>query len=151
MTHKGIPDGSRAARLILKDYVNGKLLYCYPPPGYDSQEFQHYSDRYELESEVDETNIEPNEDETTPNETTSKKSRFQPSEVDRQFFNPTDVRFGSKGIHGRVNYTRKSVPMLAGETMNDPTNQHPDGKPWKKHNNRNKKEKLRRIYGHLDA
>ena len=25
MTHKGIPDGSRAARLILKDYVSGKL------------------------------------------------------------------------------------------------------------------------------
>ncbi|CAF4696293.1 unnamed protein product, partial [Rotaria socialis] len=88
MTHKGIPDGSRAARLILKDYVNGKLLYCYPPPGYDSQEFQRYSDRYELEPEVDETNIETNEDETTSNETTPKKSRFQPSEVDRQFFNP---------------------------------------------------------------
>ncbi|CAF3734123.1 unnamed protein product [Rotaria socialis] len=151
MTHKGIPDGSRAARLILKDYVNGKLLYCYPPPGYDSQKFQHYSDRYELEPEVDEANIETNEDETTSNETTPKKSRFQPSEVDRQFFNPTDVRFGSKGIHGRVNYTRKSTPMLVGETMNDPMSQHSDGKPWKKHNNRNKKEKLRRIYGHLDA
>ncbi|KAK6542548.1 hypothetical protein TWF694_006495 [Orbilia ellipsospora] len=25
-------DESRAARLILKDYVNGKLLYCHPPP-----------------------------------------------------------------------------------------------------------------------
>jgi large subunit GTPase 1 len=28
----GTPDESRAARLILKDYVNGKLLYCHPPP-----------------------------------------------------------------------------------------------------------------------
>ncbi|KIX96882.1 uncharacterized protein Z520_07602 [Fonsecaea multimorphosa CBS 102226] len=26
------PDESRAARYILKDYVNGKLLYCHPPP-----------------------------------------------------------------------------------------------------------------------
>jgi large subunit GTPase 1 len=29
----GQPDQSRAARYILKDYVNGKLLYCDPPPG----------------------------------------------------------------------------------------------------------------------
>ena len=29
----GQPDQSRAARYILKDYVNGKLLYCEPPPG----------------------------------------------------------------------------------------------------------------------
>lgn len=31
----GAPDESRAARYILKDYVNGKLLYCEPPPGSD--------------------------------------------------------------------------------------------------------------------
>ena len=28
----GQPDGSRAARYVLKDYVKGKLLYCHPPP-----------------------------------------------------------------------------------------------------------------------
>jgi large subunit GTPase 1 len=32
-TGVGQPDESRAARYILKDYVNGKLLYCEPPPG----------------------------------------------------------------------------------------------------------------------
>lgn len=31
----GGEDTSRAARLILKDYVNGKLLYCEAPPGYE--------------------------------------------------------------------------------------------------------------------
>jgi large subunit GTPase 1 len=31
----GQPDQSRAARYLLKDYVNGKLLYCEPPPGTD--------------------------------------------------------------------------------------------------------------------
>ncbi|PKS07985.1 hypothetical protein jhhlp_006597 [Lomentospora prolificans] len=36
----GQPDESRAARFILKDYVNGKLIYCHPPPGdYDPKEF----------------------------------------------------------------------------------------------------------------
>ena len=32
-THSG-PDHSRAARIVLKEYVVGKLLYCHPPPGY---------------------------------------------------------------------------------------------------------------------
>ncbi|KIW97257.1 uncharacterized protein Z519_02649 [Cladophialophora bantiana CBS 173.52] len=31
------PDESRAARYILKDYVNGKLLYCHPPPSGDPE------------------------------------------------------------------------------------------------------------------
>jgi large subunit GTPase 1 len=31
-TGLGQPDESRAARYILKDYVNGKLLFCHPPP-----------------------------------------------------------------------------------------------------------------------
>lgn len=39
-TGQGQPDESRAARFILKDYVNGKLLFCAPPPGdYDPLEF----------------------------------------------------------------------------------------------------------------
>lgn len=53
---QGNPDEARAARYILKDYVNvskkhykyqhetnpyvqGKLLFCHPPPGIDAQEF----------------------------------------------------------------------------------------------------------------
>jgi large subunit GTPase 1 len=38
----GQPDESRAARHVLKDYVNGKLLYCEPPPDYpNASEFNH--------------------------------------------------------------------------------------------------------------
>lgn len=36
---QGNPDEARAARYILKDYVNAKLLYCHPPPGFDDHEF----------------------------------------------------------------------------------------------------------------
>jgi large subunit GTPase 1 len=39
-TGQGNPDESRAARYILKDYVNGKLLYVEPPPGdIDARDF----------------------------------------------------------------------------------------------------------------
>merc|ERR1719411_1491031 len=33
MTAGGRPDQARSARIILKDYVSGKLLYCEAPPG----------------------------------------------------------------------------------------------------------------------
>ena len=28
----GVPDFTRAARVVIKDYADGKLLYCHPPP-----------------------------------------------------------------------------------------------------------------------
>ena len=36
---QGNPDEARAARYILKDYVNAKLLFCHPPPGVSDDEF----------------------------------------------------------------------------------------------------------------
>lgn len=36
---QGNPDEARAARYILKDYVNAKLLFCHPPPGMDENSF----------------------------------------------------------------------------------------------------------------
>ncbi|KAH8430443.1 ribosome biogenesis GTPase LSG1 [Aspergillus melleus] len=36
-TGQGQPDESRAARYVLKDYVNGKLLFCHPPPTPEGQ------------------------------------------------------------------------------------------------------------------
>jgi len=56
------------------------------------------------------------------------------------FFHPVNVGSGTKGVQSRKN---------GSIVTNDPTNS--DGKPWKKHHNRNKKEKLRRLYRHLDA
>mmetsp|Transcript_22684 Transcript_22684/g.32008 ORF Transcript_22684/g.32008 Transcript_22684/m.32008 type:complete len:759 (-) Transcript_22684:100-2376(-) len=34
----GEPDYQRAARIVIKDYVEGKLLYCHPPPGLANEE-----------------------------------------------------------------------------------------------------------------
>ncbi|TKA54091.1 hypothetical protein B0A53_03468 [Rhodotorula sp. CCFEE 5036] len=36
---QGNPDHSRSSRLVLKDYVNGKLLFCHPPPGIEADDF----------------------------------------------------------------------------------------------------------------
>ncbi|ORX33681.1 hypothetical protein BD324DRAFT_595477 [Kockovaella imperatae] len=39
----GMPDTSRAARQVLKDYVNARLLYAHPPPGMASDEYMESS------------------------------------------------------------------------------------------------------------
>lgn len=41
----GNPDDARAARILLKDFVNGKVLYCHPPPGISGEDFNsgHYT------------------------------------------------------------------------------------------------------------
>lgn len=39
----GMPDTSRAARYILKDYVNAKLLFAHPPPNIEVDEFMSTS------------------------------------------------------------------------------------------------------------
>ena len=36
---QGNPDEARAARYILKDYVNAKLLFCHPPPNVCEDDF----------------------------------------------------------------------------------------------------------------
>ncbi|XP_022794124.1 large subunit GTPase 1 homolog isoform X2 [Stylophora pistillata] len=51
MTSHGIPDESRSARYVLKDYVKGKLLYCIAPPGQHESEFQKIG--YKLQSVAD--------------------------------------------------------------------------------------------------
>lgn len=51
-TGQGQPDESRAARFVLKDYVNGKLLFCHPPPTAEGEEpidpHEYNADLYDL-------------------------------------------------------------------------------------------------------
>ena len=39
MTVRGLPDCARASRIVLKDYVNGKLNYCHAPPNMRQEDF----------------------------------------------------------------------------------------------------------------
>ncbi|CAK7563076.1 MAG: hypothetical protein SEPTF4163_000933 [Sporothrix epigloea] len=48
-TGQGQPDESRAARYILKDYVNGKLLFVAPPPGHGIDPMSFNSELYDDE------------------------------------------------------------------------------------------------------
>ncbi|KAI5291204.1 hypothetical protein KEM54_005893 [Ascosphaera aggregata] len=48
-TGLGQPDESRAVRYILKDYVNGKLLFCHPPPNLDVDPLDFNKELYDLD------------------------------------------------------------------------------------------------------
>lgn len=45
---QGNPDEARAARYILKDYVNGKLLFCHSPPGVSEELFNQRAHEHAL-------------------------------------------------------------------------------------------------------
>jgi len=45
---QGNPDESRSARYVLKDYVNGKLLFCHPPPAISDVAFNQQTHEISL-------------------------------------------------------------------------------------------------------
>ncbi|XP_069831172.1 large subunit GTPase 1 homolog [Dendropsophus ebraccatus] len=139
MTAHGQPDQPRSARYILKDYVNGKLLYCHPPPGTDPSEFQP---RHSL---FRENNVLDGKAEAKGHG--SKKVRHIENVVDKTFFHQENVRALTKGVQSVMGYKPGSGPVPKASTSTETLS----GKPWKKHGNKNKKEKVRRLYKHLDA
>ncbi|XP_048202869.1 large subunit GTPase 1 homolog [Perognathus longimembris pacificus] len=137
MTAHGQPDQPRSARYILKDYVKGKLLYCHPPPGRDPVTFQHQHQRL-LESRMnDEIKMQPGG---------NKKAKQIENVVDKTFFHQENVRALTKGVQAVMGY-KPGSGLVTPATLSA---ENGAGKPWKKHGNKNKKEKSRRLYKHLD-
>ncbi|XP_076271499.1 nucleostemin 3 isoform X2 [Rhynchophorus ferrugineus] len=50
MTANGQPDNPRGARYILKDYMNGKLLYCHAPPDIRQAEYHIWPEKKPVNS-----------------------------------------------------------------------------------------------------
>merc|ERR1719189_1123919 len=45
----GMPDHARAARIVLKDFVQGKLVFCQAPPQVDQAKFNQFSTECDAE------------------------------------------------------------------------------------------------------
>lgn len=83
---QGNPDESRAARYVLKDYINARLLYAHPPPGIDADEF-NAGQRARLRRELPEHRphmpmTAPSDIRSQPITATQSKSQY----VDQAFF-----------------------------------------------------------------
>uniref|UniRef100_A0A1A8D4H1 Large subunit GTPase 1 homolog n=1 Tax=Nothobranchius kadleci TaxID=1051664 RepID=A0A1A8D4H1_NOTKA len=139
MTSHGQPDQPRSARYILKDYVNGKLLFCHPPPHVNPEDFQPQHSKFlRRDSDVG--------DSSAASHKQPKIKRIE-NVVDKNFFHQENVQALTKGVKSIMGYKPGSGPVGPGATEPETV----IGKPWKKHGNRNKKEKVRRINKHLDA
>ncbi|XP_072294700.1 large subunit GTPase 1 homolog [Eucyclogobius newberryi] len=139
MTSHGQPDQPRSARYILKDYVNGKLLYCHPPPNVNPEDFQPQHNNFQ------ERDLDPCDHSSITKH--NPKIRRIENTVDKNFFHQENVRALSKGVQSIMGYKPGSGPVGPVQAGSDVV----AGKPWKKHGNRNKKEKVRRLTKHLDA
>ncbi|KAJ8277183.1 hypothetical protein GJAV_G00072320 [Gymnothorax javanicus] len=140
MTTHGQPDQSRSARYVLKDYVSGKLLYCHPPPHIRPEDFQPQHSKFENRRVSEQQ--DPAQEVRRP----QKIKRIE-NTVDKDFFHQENVRALTKGVQCVMGYRPGSGPVGPGM----PGSEKPVGKPWKKHGNRNKKEKVRRLTKHLEA
>uniref|UniRef100_A0A8C7YIP0 Large subunit GTPase 1 homolog n=1 Tax=Oryzias sinensis TaxID=183150 RepID=A0A8C7YIP0_9TELE len=139
MTSHGQPDQPRSARYILKDYVNGKLLFCHPPPHIKAEDFQPQHSKFQRR--------EPDVGHFST--ATNKQGKIKRIEnvVDKNFFHQENVRALTKGVQSIMGYKPGSGPVAQGVSESQPH----QGKPWKMHGNKNKKQKLRRTTKHLDA
>ncbi|XP_026486815.2 large subunit GTPase 1 homolog [Vanessa tameamea] len=131
MTAAGQPDQSRSARLFLKDAASGRLHWEELPPGYEPPPVDDL-----IEEKKNETR------KPTPREARAVEGWMNKSkEIDNTFF---AMQKGGAHVKGK--------PIL-GVTAPSDVQKPIVGKPWKhekKHANKNKREKLRRVYAHLD-
>ncbi|CAK1586435.1 unnamed protein product [Parnassius mnemosyne] len=131
MSAAGQPDVSRSARLLLKDAASGRLHWEELPPGYQPAPVNEM-----IEDKKNETR------KPTPRETRMVEGwRNTSAEIDSAFFamKKSTAHVKGKPVFGIVGAQTTEKPLM--------------GKPWKlekKHANKNKREKLRRVYAHLD-
>lgn len=140
MTANGQPDQSRSARFVLKDYVNGKLLYAYAPPGYSQEEFLKFPER--SKESIDGRDMTPREQRAIKigNYTSS-------SQLDKGFFID---KSNTAYVKGRMEFPHiRPGSSLAGSTQSLVGVENAE-KPWRVRQKKEKKEKLRRKFVHLD-
>ena len=128
MTQRGLPDTSRAARYILKDFVLGKLLFCCAPPNVNQDEYCTYLRTESLNKEMADIKLER----------IYEANNLKSKNFDQEFFNKNNSKAHVKGSQAILNSFHNQIQDSSVE------------KPWRKNNKRNKREKLRRVYAHLD-
>lgn len=132
MSASGIPDCSRAGRLLVKDVVQGRLRWVAATPDTDQDVFNQF---------IYSTDAEPSNVGKVQMEQLEKRGLLHAASVhgrrvDSQFFelSPANVHVKSSKLPSDV--LSESGTVIPGECVAGS----------KKHFNRNKKEKIRRVY-----
>ncbi|RHZ82976.1 hypothetical protein Glove_101g16 [Diversispora epigaea] len=139
----GNPDQARSARYILKDYVNGKLPFCHPPPstGISNVEFNSVLHDIKLYIKTKKNNPNPNNIENLNSvdaPITGEKSKI----LDDLFFNKQNSGPKIKGkfsFMGEFNRVQIYPTNAVNDNSNNPMISISLGKKHYKKNKKNKK------------
>ncbi|KAH8289659.1 hypothetical protein KR054_008632 [Drosophila jambulina] len=134
MTSNGQPDQARSARYVLKDYVNGRLLYAVGPPSVPQAEYHTFPERQR--KAIEESQLPSQQQRAMRIDKSSSK------ELDQQFF---DNKPNHAHVKGRSNFPH--VRLANDGTL--VTSNDPAAKPWR-HVKKERREKLRKKFSHLD-
>ncbi|KAH8419798.1 hypothetical protein KR009_002692 [Drosophila setifemur] len=134
MTSNGQPDQSRSARYVLKDYVNGKLLFALGPPSVPQEEYHTFPERQR--KVVEESQLPSQQQRAIRIEKSQSKA------LDQQFF---DDKPSHAHVKGRTNFPH--VRLANDGSLVEGTD--PASKPWR-HVKKERREKLRKKFSHLD-
>lgn len=94
MTQNGQPDNPRAARYLLKDFVNGKLLYCVAPTTAEQEKFHTFPPRRRIISE--------NKHFPPRTVRVNKGSKTTSEDLDKIFFQNNTSNVHVKGVIGKM-------------------------------------------------
>lgn len=123
----GQPDQSRAARYILKDYVNGKLLYVEPPPGTpDAKEFNR--ELYELSqlpakrraaliSAMEEMSMEGDDNASLLSDVIPLPRGAKSEKLDKAFFKAGQGNAGHLSMPFNYKYSQQGMAATAGKQL----------------------------------
>ncbi|XP_043489971.1 large subunit GTPase 1 homolog [Polistes fuscatus] len=151
MTQNGQPDNPRTARYVLKDFVNGRLLYCVAPPTQNQNEFHQFPPPRRIKTEN--THITPRMARIIGGKRTTSE------ELDKKFLSQQSIGVHARGVHGKAHGLPQNARnngiagSAASSVAGSMQNLCIEEKPWKKinkHCNKKKREKARRLYSHLD-
>lgn len=121
--HKDVADRSKAARLLLNEYVNGRsLVFCRAPPGIAQLEYHSNDDMMDWAKQNSKRRL--NKDGEERSAKTGVNAESKSKKFDEQFF---------KMNNGTLHVCGKGAKEILSN--------------GKKHGNANKKEKRRRLYG----
>ncbi|KAK4104969.1 P-loop containing nucleoside triphosphate hydrolase protein [Parathielavia hyrcaniae] len=123
----GQPDQSRAARYVLKDYVNGKLLWVEPPPGIsDPQDFNR--DLYDisqlpakrravLAAALEELSIEGDDNASLLSEMAPLPRGPKSERLDKAFFKAGEASAGHVSRPFNYKYSEQGRAEIAGKQL----------------------------------
>lgn len=142
MTARGLPDISRASRKICKDYINGKILYCVPPPNVDPKIYHSHSKLADAMARIN----DKGKDRDLSLKITERQRRLMAQAKGTDI---SAAEFDDQYFKSRLNAAHiKGLPSIG--DMTHPIGSHSEIKVHKREKKHKKKEKLRKVYRHLD-